>query len=74
MLRRFRRACCEALSDRPDRRAVAARRGSRASDQARGAAPRSTPAGIVDAILYLVCTGCAWRMLPKVLPPCQTVY
>ena len=29
---------------------------------------------IVNAILYLNRTGCAWRMLPKDLPPWQTVY
>lgn len=29
---------------------------------------------IVNAILYLVRTGCAWRMLPKDFPPWQTVY
>ncbi|MGH3262249.1 MAG: IS5 family transposase [Trebonia sp.] len=29
---------------------------------------------IVNAILYLTRTGCAWRMLPRDLPPWQTVY
>jgi len=29
---------------------------------------------IVNAILYVTRTGCAWRMLPKDLPPWQTVY
>ena len=29
---------------------------------------------IVNAILYVVRTGCQWRMLPKDLPPWQTVY
>jgi transposase len=29
---------------------------------------------IVNAILYLTRTGCAWRMLPKDLPPWRTVY
>lgn len=29
---------------------------------------------IVNAILYLARTGCAWRMLPKDLPPWPTVY
>jgi putative transposase len=29
---------------------------------------------IVNAILYVVRTGCQWRMLPKGLPPWQTVY
>ncbi len=29
---------------------------------------------IVDAILYVVRTGCAWRQLPFDFPPWQTVY
>ena len=29
---------------------------------------------VVNAILYLTRTGCAWRMLPKDFPPWQTVY
>jgi putative transposase len=29
---------------------------------------------IVNAILYVARTGCQWRMLPKDLPPWQTVY
>jgi putative transposase len=29
---------------------------------------------IVDAILYLVRSGCQWRMLPNDFPPWQTVY
>ena len=29
---------------------------------------------IVDAILYLVRSGCQWRMLPRDLPPRSTVY
>jgi putative transposase len=29
---------------------------------------------IINAILYVVRTGCQWRMLPKDLPPWQTVY
>lgn len=29
---------------------------------------------IVDAILYVVPTGCAWRQLPFDFPPWQTVY
>jgi transposase len=28
----------------------------------------------VDAILYVVRTGCAWRQLPVDFPPWQTVY
>jgi len=29
---------------------------------------------VVNAILYVVRTGCSWRMLPKDFPPWQTVY
>ena len=29
---------------------------------------------IVEAILYHVCSGCAWRMLPTLFPPWQTVF
>lgn len=29
---------------------------------------------LVDGILYVVKTGCQWRMLPKDFPPWQTVY
>jgi transposase len=29
---------------------------------------------IVDAVLYVARTGCAWRMLPKDFPPWQTVH
>jgi transposase len=36
---------------------------------------RRTPRrAIADAILYVVCTGCAWRQLPADFPPWQTVY
>jgi putative transposase len=29
---------------------------------------------IMNAIRYLVRTGCGWRMLPKDFPPWETVY
>lgn len=29
---------------------------------------------ILNAILYIVRSGCAWRMMPNDFPPCQTVY
>jgi putative transposase len=29
---------------------------------------------IVNAIFYIVCSGCAWRLLPHEFPPWQTVY
>src|SRR5690348_5077487 len=37
--------------------------------------PRTWPRRrIIEAILYLDCTGCAWRYLPADFPPWQTVY
>lgn len=40
-----------------------------------GGRPRSTSVRrAVDAILYLVRTGCQWRMLPGDFPPWRTVY
>ncbi|MGW2586190.1 transposase [Streptomyces virginiae] len=46
--------------------------------------PRTGPKGgrrekhprrrIVDAIFYVVRTGCSWRQLPKDFPPWETVY
>jgi putative transposase len=37
--------------------------------------PREIPLReIVNAILYLLRTGCAWRLLPRDLPKWQTVY
>lgn len=40
-----------------------------------GGRPRKWPMrSIVDAILYLVRTGCAWRQLPADFPPWRTVY
>jgi transposase len=29
---------------------------------------------VVDAVLYVVRTGCSWRQLPADFPPWQTVY
>lgn len=29
---------------------------------------------IINAILYLIRSGCAWRLLPHDLPPWKTVY
>ena len=40
----------------------------------RGCKPRHGKKAIVDAILYVVKSGCQWRMLPKDLPPWKTVY
>ncbi len=40
-----------------------------------GGRPRTTNArSVVNAIIYLTRTGCAWRYLPKEFPPWQTVY
>lgn len=36
--------------------------------------PRSTPMrDVLDAVLYIASTGCAWRMLPNDFPPVSTV-
>jgi transposase len=41
----------------------------------RGGRPEKHPRrAIVDAILYVVRTGCSWRQLPADFPPWQTVY
>jgi putative transposase len=43
--------------------------------QASGGWPRVWPlCQIVNAIVYVARTGCAWRMLPKDYPPWKTVY
>src|SRR5215218_6281796 len=40
-----------------------------------GGRPRKTPAReLVNAILYFLRAGMAWRLLPHDLPPWQTVY
>src|SRR5512135_88962 len=40
-----------------------------------GGRPRTTPLRrVVDALLYLLRSGCQWRMMPKAFPPYQTVY
>ena len=40
----------------------------------RGRPQEWPPREIINAILYLLRTGCQWRMLPHDLPPWQTVY
>ena len=40
----------------------------------RGCKPEHSKKEIVDAILYIVKSGCQWRMLPKDFPPWKTVY
>jgi putative transposase len=40
-----------------------------------GGRPRTTDLRrVVDAVLYLLRAGCAWRLLPRDFPPWQTVY
>lgn len=40
-----------------------------------GGRPRTTdPRRVVDAVLYALRAGCAWRLLPRDFPPWQTVY
>jgi transposase len=40
-----------------------------------GGRPEKHPRrAVIDAILYVVRTGCAWRQLPADFPPWQTVY
>jgi len=40
-----------------------------------GGRPRSTdPREIVNAVRYLLRSGCAWRLLPREFPPWPTVY
>jgi len=36
--------------------------------------PRTSLRLVLNAVLYLVKSGCAWRLLPKSFPPWQTVY
>lgn len=40
-----------------------------------GGRPRSTdPRAVVNAIFYLLRTGCQWRLLPRCFPPWSTVH
>jgi putative transposase len=44
-------------------------------DKSRGGRPRSIPyREIVNAVLYVVRGGCAWRLLPHDFPTWKTVY
>lgn len=40
----------------------------------RGRKPKYTLRDIVQAVLYLLRAGCAWRLLPKTFPPWSSVY
>ena len=40
-----------------------------------GGRPRTTKlSAVLNAIFYLLRTGCQWRLLPREFPPCGTVY
>ena len=43
-------------------------------DPGRGRPREHEPRELLDAIFYVVRTGCGWRYLPKEFPPWQTVY
>ena len=45
-----------------------------ASPERRGRPPKWPAKRVADAVFYLLRSGCAWRMLPRELPPWQTVY
>ena len=45
-----------------------------ASSEKRGRPPKWPLRRAVDAVFYLLRSGCAWRMLPREYPPWQTVY
>ncbi len=40
----------------------------------RGAVSKHSKRSILNAIVYIIKTGAQWRMLPKDMPPWQTVY
>jgi putative transposase len=40
----------------------------------RGRKSKHEKKALVDAILYVVKSGCQWRMMPKDFPPWKTVY
>jgi len=43
--------------------------------QKEGGRPRvSSIRQVINAVLYVTCSGCAWRYLPREFPPWQTVY
>jgi putative transposase len=62
------------LPQRHHRRAVDAHRAPH-SGLPRRSSPHDRLAGcVIDAIFYLLCTGCQWRYLPKDFPPESTVW
>lgn len=46
----------------------------RPADQTRGRPRRMDLRAVVDAILYLLRTGCQWRLIPSDFPPWDTVW
>ena len=65
--------CCPACADLTDDQWAAI--SPMIPDARPGGRPRrAANRGIVDAILYLLRAGCAWRLLPHDFPPWQTVY
>ena len=63
-----------ALCKRYDGRGMGADRTLDAGAVEAGLAKRSTQLRrVVDALLYILATGCQWRMLPSDVPPYQTV-
>jgi putative transposase len=44
------------------------------SPKRRGRPRMYSPRGILDAVFYLLKSGCQWRMLPRDFPPWKTVF
>ncbi|GHU40381.1 hypothetical protein AGMMS50289_01830 [Betaproteobacteria bacterium] len=44
------------------------------TERRRGRPPKQDFHAVVNGMMYVVKTGCQWRMLPKDFPPWQTVY
>ena len=62
---------------RPERRGVGLARAAPARSAIQGPSAHDQSAlcgSVVDAILYLLRTGCQWRLLPRCFPPWGTVY
>ena len=63
-----------ALRNRPDRRRVRAGRPTPADPNRLGRPREVDLREVVNAILYLLRTGCPWRLLPKDFPPKSTLF
>ena len=64
-----------ALPNRPLRRRVGLHRASPAYPHKPPDDPRCTPLReILNAIFYIVRSGCAWRLLPHEFPPWKTIH